>query len=106
MSKQFAYLMPDNKSIGTFNPEKVIRSIPHGNVRIVLLDDGHEESLVVREEGKEKDKNGKLLPEKRERQWMISQIELNEKDSERFINETCGTMPEIPKEESVEKKEE
>jgi hypothetical protein len=86
---QFTYLMPDGKSFGSFNVNKVIRTIPHGKHRVVLLDDGHEESISVGIDPKNKQ-------EKKERKWFDSQIEINEADSIRFLNEHGGTLPEIP----------
>ena len=64
----------------SFNPEKVVRSYEYEEGKIiVMLDDGHEEARDI----PTKDEKGRPI-QKRERQWVVSEIYLNEADTIRF----------------------
>lgn len=89
---QFFYLqtMRDGKSvIGSFNVNRITRTIGQDNGMVILLDDGHEEVRVryKREpaSGKLVLKNGVPQEESRVREWVVSEIYLDKADSERFL---------------------
>lgn len=65
----------------SFNPEHVVRSYEYEKGRIYLmLNDGHEESKEIPIINKRKQITGY----KKERQWVVSEILLNEADTKKY----------------------
>lgn len=73
----------------SFNMNMVIRTFEYEKGKIfVLLNDGHEES----KEYEAPDSKGKMEV-KRMRQWLASEIYLNEEDTKRYRSEAGSTVP-------------
>lgn len=65
----------------SFNPDCVIRSYEFDKGKIaIFLNDGHEEA----EEVPVMSNSGKVINTKRERNWVVSRILLNEQDTKRY----------------------
>lgn len=78
----FKKKMGNKTVLDGFNLRKLVRVFAFGDgSSIVLLDDGHEESVKIGEDPKNKQ-------EKRERQWKVSELYLDAKDTQRLINVT------------------
>ncbi len=70
----------------SFNVEFVTRTVElEDGGRVVLLNDGHEESREVPDIDL---RNNKMKGYKRERNWYVSEIPLDKEDSEKFIQLT------------------
>lgn len=69
----------------SFSLECVVRTVATETGRVVLLNDGHEQSQEVPDIDV---KTNKVRGTKRERAWYVSEIHLDQEDSERFINLT------------------
>jgi hypothetical protein len=76
---------PDVIVYDCLNPEYVIRGVSHQGKLILLMDDGHEESRYILPPRFNKDH--KMIDEgKKSREYVISEIELDEEDAARFHN--------------------
>lgn len=65
----------------SFNPELVIRSYEHQKGKLlILLADGHEETQEI----PVTNKSGKITGYQKQRNWMQSEIYLNEEDTKRY----------------------
>ena len=65
---------------GSFNLDKIVRTMKTPEGVVILMDDGHEESFVYNTLGK-----GGKIEEQRKRQWVVSEILLTEEvDIARF----------------------
>lgn len=75
----------------SFNPDMVVRTIEYEPGKIsLLLTDGHEEARDV----PTRDEKGRQGI-KRERQWIASQIFLNETDTQRYRDYNSSYVPNI-----------
>lgn len=69
----------------SFNTNCVVRTVEYAPGKImVLLNDGHEEAIDKTVE--KKNGAGKVIGQehKRERVWMVSEVQLNEEDTKRY----------------------
>ena len=64
----------------SFNVDKVVRTVEYEKGKlVVVLDDGHEEARDI----EARDEKGRPIT-RRERQWMLTQIYLNEEDTVKY----------------------
>ena len=84
---QFYYKRTEGEKtfIDSFNTECVVRTVGIENGRVVLLNDGHEQSF----DSPDIDlKTNKVKGTIRKRDWYVSEIHLDAEDGEKFIQLT------------------